>query len=421
MKSRSPLLSLALLVALPSSIGVAVGQQATNPNLSYEVINLGTPLGGSLAAVQTISLQGFLAGYANLPDNAQHAILFELSGTKDLGTLGGQNSAILGGLSGFSETATSDPLGQDFCETGTHLVCRAFTLGNRNQVVSLPTLGGTSAAAFGNNALGQVVGISLTSVHDPSCLVGNEPQAPFYQVQQSVPVVWRWGVVKELPTLPGDPDGSANAINNLGQITGSTGDCYANPGAHAVLWQNGQVINLGSLGGAMNNDPEAINDLGEITGDSDLPGDATGHAFLWRKGKMQDLGTLPGDYSSYANSINNLSQIVGQSCDINGNCRPFLWENGNMIDLNTLVPASQANLYYPATIDDLGVIGGIAMNQSTGLDPAFVALPTFGLTGKQVSAGRSEAAPRLSMPQGTRSFVQRRLKHSAAAPIAPNQ
>ena len=36
------------------------------------------------------------------------------------------------------------------------------------------------------------------------------------------------------------------------------------------------------------------------------------------------------------------SQIVGQSCDINGNCRPFLWENGNMIDLNTLVPASQA-------------------------------------------------------------------------------
>ena len=86
----------------------------------------------------------------------------------------------------------------------------------------------------------------------------------------------------------------------------------------------------------MNNDPEAINDLGEITGDSDLPGDATGHAFLWRKGKMQDLGTLPGDYSSYANSINNLSQIVGQSCDINGNCRPFLWGNGNMIDLNTL-------------------------------------------------------------------------------------
>jgi len=141
MKSKSPLLSLALLVALPSSIGVAVGQEATNPNLSYEVINLGTPLGGSLAAVQTISLQGFLAGYANLPDNSQHAILFLPSGTKDLGTFGGQNSAILGRLSGFSETATSDPLGQDFCETGTHLVCLAFTLGNRNQVVALPTLG----------------------------------------------------------------------------------------------------------------------------------------------------------------------------------------------------------------------------------------------------------------------------------------
>ena len=119
-----------------------MGQQAASSNLSYEVINLGTPLGGSLAAVQTISLQGFLAGYANLPNNAQHAVLFEFSGTKDLGTLGGQNSAILGGLSGFSETATSDPLGQDFCETGTHLVCLAFTLGNRNQVVAAAHAGG---------------------------------------------------------------------------------------------------------------------------------------------------------------------------------------------------------------------------------------------------------------------------------------
>ena len=52
MKSKSPLLSLALLVALPSSIGVAVGQQAASSNLSFKVINLGTPLGGSLAAVR---------------------------------------------------------------------------------------------------------------------------------------------------------------------------------------------------------------------------------------------------------------------------------------------------------------------------------------------------------------------------------
>ena len=36
-----------------------------------------------------------------------------------------------------------------------------------------------------------------------------------------------------------------------------------------------------------------------------------------------------------------------------------------MVDLNTLVPSSQANLNYPATIDDLGIIGGFAMNQIT--------------------------------------------------------
>ena len=175
------LCQVALLVTLSLSTGLALAQQAAIQPRSYQVVNLGTPLGGPFALAQTISLQGFVAGYASLQgDMTEHALLWNTNGTTDLGTLGGSNSAVLGNLSGYSETATPDPLNQDFCETGTHHVCLAFTLVNGKEV-ALPTLGGTAAAAYGNNSLGQVVGVSLTRAHDASCLTGGQPVAPAYR------------------------------------------------------------------------------------------------------------------------------------------------------------------------------------------------------------------------------------------------
>ena len=273
MKSKMLLLcQVALLVTLPLSTGLALAQQAASQPLSYQVVNLGAPLGGKFALAQTISLDGFVAGYASLPgDITSHAVLWRPNGITDLGTLGGQNSAILGNLSGNTETATPDPLNQDFCQAGTHLVCLAFTLVNGKEV-PLPTLGGTAATAFGNNSFGQVVGVSLTSAHDPSCLVGGKQVAPSYEIQAAVPAVWQNGAVTTLPMFSGDSNGSANADNDLGQITGSSGDCSSHPNAHALLWDHGKVTNLGSLGGAINNIPSAINDLGQITGGSDLAG-----------------------------------------------------------------------------------------------------------------------------------------------------
>ena len=133
------LLPVALLATLTPSSGVAFGQQPAAPALSYYVINLGTPLGGTFANAQTLSLQGFVAGYANVTgDVAEHAVLWRPNGTKDLGTLGGPNSAVLGDLSGFSETATPDPLGQDFCVFGTHLTCLALTVVNEVRLPSHP-------------------------------------------------------------------------------------------------------------------------------------------------------------------------------------------------------------------------------------------------------------------------------------------
>jgi hypothetical protein len=69
LKSKMFLLwAAAALVTAPYSTAIALGQQA-----DYDVINLGTPLGGSFAISAGISAAGFLGGYANLPDNVTQA------------------------------------------------------------------------------------------------------------------------------------------------------------------------------------------------------------------------------------------------------------------------------------------------------------------------------------------------------------
>jgi probable HAF family extracellular repeat protein len=62
------------------------------------------------------------------------------------------------------------------------------------------------------------------------------------------------------------------------------------------------------------------------------------------------------------------SQVVGGSCTQSFNCRAFLWQNGVMIDLNTLVKASSTSLYlvFGNDINSRGEIAVFAFDQSNG-------------------------------------------------------
>lgn len=340
--------SLVLSSVLLSGIASSDPQPET-----YRVTTLPS-LGGTVSRGNSINDRGWVTGYSNLPGNqSRHATLWLDGEPFDLGTLGGPNSSVAwpvknnrGLIVGISQTATPEPLGENWScaaffpgATGTGFTCLGFVW-EKGTMRALPTLGGNNGFAAGANNRGQVVGWAENTVQDPACV------AP--QVLQFRPVVWGPGKnqIRELPPLPGDTSGAATAINDRGQVVGISGVCDQAVGrftaAHAVLWDRGRVIDLGNLEAMMWNTPTAINQHGDIAGFASLPGDDPDNpplrAFLWtRRGGIQNLGTLPGDVSSQANGINERGQVVGVSCDAGGSCRGFLWEDGVMRDLNTLV------------------------------------------------------------------------------------
>ena len=378
---------IARFVVLASALlaGIAYGSD-------YRVTNLPS-LGGTISRGNSINDRGWVAGYSNLAGNqSRHAIVWVDGVGSDLGTLGGPNSSVAwpvknnrGLLAGIAQTAAPDPLGENWsCSaffpgaTATGHICLGFVW-EGGVMRALPTLGGNNGFATGANNRGQVVGWAENTVHDPSCVPP--------QVLQFRAVLWRSGgdQIQELPPLPGDTSGAATAINDRGQIVGISGTCDQAVGrftaAHAVLWENGVPTNIGNLGGDTWNTAMAINERGDVVGFASQPGDDPDNpllrAFLWtRRGGIRNLGTLPGDVYSEAHGINERGQVVGTSCDVDGNCRAFLWQDGVMKDLNALVaPGYTAVLTTAQDVNDQGVITGRAFDAAAGTRPAFVATP----------------------------------------------
>ena len=225
--------------------------------------------------------------------------------------------------------------------------------------------------------------------------------------------LWKDGVMHDIGGGAGDRSiSSALAINNLSQVagdftanTGATDTGTRAPNRRAFLWQNGNRQDLGVLPGHSSSSALALNDDGMVVGWSGRHDGSLSTAFLWHNSIMENLGYLPGDSNSRAVSINNVGQIVGVSGTDLSNAglsnaglsgafpsrtalsstalgtepditsgtssqsdptpaRPFLWQNGAMLDLNSLLPAEAGWVIIDAAdINNRGWIAGTGLRE----------------------------------------------------------
>jgi probable HAF family extracellular repeat protein len=389
-------LALSLIIALALPAGLAAQKAPEKAQATkYLVVALGT-LGGTASAANAINDLGWVMGSADFPgNNTAEAVAWIDGKMQRLGTLGGPNSSVewesvknnKGLIVGVSDTSIVQPLGEvwscvaaGFFPSDSGNTCLGF-LWQDGFMTALPTLGGDNGVATGINNQGRVVGWAETSYQDPTC---NSPQvlqfeAYVYDVKSAK--------IAALQPFPGQPDSAATGINDKGQIVGIAGLCSNAVGGasaiYAVLWpsQNSAPINLGNLGGMAWNTPASINNKGEVVGFSNPSGDQNAGfnpiAFLWtRSGGMQNLGTLAQDTNSFAYAINNHGLVVGQSFGGPNGSHAFIYQNGIMTDLNSLmIGHNSLTLVYANDVDDSGVIVGGAYDATTGETPAFVAIP----------------------------------------------
>jgi len=239
------------------------------------------------------------------------------------------------------------------------------------QIFPLKTPEGGQSHAVWINDFGQASGwIAPNSIADPCAFgVGLQSQG----------VVWEGGFVRPLGTL-GGTDSYGEFINDLGQISGHSqtsnvvNSNIGCPPFDPFIWQNGKMtdINPGNFGGAEGG-TNFLNNQGQAVGFGTLPGEAEAHPFLWNRGKLTDLynvGNLGGPLSSAIN-VNDVGHVVGLSTTADGAFLAVLWRDGEFTNLMTL-SADGDDCSEPYRINSLDQIVGVSFSCETGVEHAFL-------------------------------------------------
>jgi probable HAF family extracellular repeat protein len=320
------------------------------------------------------------------------AFLYTPTGITSLGTLGGFYS--LGTAINNSDEVTGystvyPALCCDYNESLNEPIYHAFLYSGAN-MKDLHTLGGNFSVGTGINASGEVVGYST--------LPGDAVWHAF---------LYSGGAMKDLGTLGGAGYSFANAINDSGEITGSSN-------GHVFLYSSGQMKDLGIIGTG-----NAVNDSGEITGSS-------GDVFLYSGGATSVLGWGSGQsINNYAQIVGNFGSVtqslIGVVIDMNSapqgySVGPFLYSaDTGTLQLSSVMPPicpvpwfcdPYGSIYSANGINDAGQITGGGPDPSTGYPFAVLfspeTIPLAAFQAKLQITGKGERHVRL---RGSFSFV----------------
>lgn len=337
----------------------------------YTVVNLGT-LGGTAmfnslpsSVGNGINASGQVTGWALTTVDVEPQAFITDATTQAMTGIGVAGNFEEGYAINASGQITGNFASYDFDNPTHAFVTNAIT----NAVTDLGTLGcGTknycNGSSYGTsiNASGQVVGYSSTAIGGTHAFI-TDPST---------------NAMTDLGSLGGGTS-QAFGINDSGQVTGAS-SVISDGWYHAFITDpsTGTMTDLGTLGGPQSWGA-AINASGQVAGYSytasfSLTSGGPYHAFVTdaTTQAMTDLGTL-GGAASEALAINTSGQVVGWSNTASNTQDGFLYTGGQMLDLNSLLDASDAAAYT--------ISGATAINDNGQI----VANGTVVATGEQVA------------------------------------